>query len=501
MKKLFVSVLLAVILFTACCAAAERTFSYSNPTDPNFKRVHEVGRLGAPQKKQNLLDNIRLYLSGGLSVSSDNISESGNYYSGRTWTVTPTGGTAPYSYEFFICEQNSRFDESSVCYYQAPSTSNTLDYKFMVPGDYYLYCIVTDNANSTDSCVVYFTVPADGHQTLDNRVSQIVSQCRAADCTGDFDTALWLHDWLTANVYYDLDYHYYSAADALLRGKCVCDGYSKAYFLLLESAGIPVNRIISNAINHAWNVMKLNGQWYQVDVTWDDPAGTAKAVSGNEHHFYFGLPDELMVSDHQDYPSPVSCTSYADNYFIHTGKVSMWVDTLKDNVLNRLSASMWGSILDVPNSYPIEKAGYYSYGKEAIVYGLAAHQMSNTVWNVNGDKLRLNAFYSSQDKTMHVLVRVEDAELILPANLGSITAQSFMNNSSIMGVKIPDGTTSIGSKAFAGCANLWAVFVPDSVTYIDPTAFDNCNHVNIVCHSGSYAEQFAENNHLIKAII
>ncbi len=497
MKKIL-PLLILLFLFSVEIALADAIEEYSTPVDPNLQQVREVSRL-ATMRKQPRPDGIRTYLSGDLTVVDSNVLESGNYYSGRTWTVYPTGGTGSYTYQFYIGERGGAFGNSSVVFSQDASASNTMTYDFLVPGDYYFYCKVTDSACASYTYWKNFTVPADGHVTLAQRVNQIVSQCRAAGCTNDFDTALWLHDWLTNNVYYDLNYRYYSADSALLRGTCVCDGYSKAYYYLLEAAGIPVARAISE--NHAWNVVKLNGSWYHVDPTWDDPAGETVVVSGSEHHLYFGLPDVLIASDHGSYSCPVHCTDFSCNYFIHTGKVNMWVDTLKDAVFDRLYDSMWGSILDIPDRYPIEKDGYRSQGKEPIVYGLAAYQMSNSRWNLNDNLLRLDVSYLAKDRQMSVIVNVDEAKLVLPASLTHIEAQSFMDDQSVMGVEIPGGTTYIGALAFADCPNLWAVFIPDSVSYIDPTAFNNSPRVNIICHPNSYAERFADDNHRIKAVI
>lgn len=48
----------------------------------------------------------------------------------------------------------------------------------------------------------------------------------------------------------------------------VCEGYSRCFNLLLEKAGIETTLV--SAVSHAWNLVKLNGKWYHMDVTWDD---------------------------------------------------------------------------------------------------------------------------------------------------------------------------------------------------------------------------------------
>lgn len=67
-------------------------------------------------------------------------------------------------------------------------------------------------------------------------------------------------------------------------GKLVCNGYSNLFKLLCDYAGIETQTLANNTMDHAWNRVKVDGIWYDVDVTWDDclsnknyfliPAGT-----------------------------------------------------------------------------------------------------------------------------------------------------------------------------------------------------------------------------------
>ncbi|ETP73898.1 Transglutaminase-like superfamily protein,putative cell wall binding protein [Lachnospiraceae bacterium JC7] len=87
----------------------------------------------------------------------------------------------------------------------------------------------------------------------------------------------------------------YCSYNALVNGKAVCQGYAEAFQELCESAGLST-RIVSNS-THAWNLVKLDGEWYHVDITWadDDTKGqkglskgyinlTDDQVSNIEHH-------------------------------------------------------------------------------------------------------------------------------------------------------------------------------------------------------------------------
>ena len=69
----------------------------------------------------------------------------------------------------------------------------------------------------------------------------------------------------------------HSAAGALLDGSAVCDGYAKAFKLLCDTRDIPCVIVTGMAVQassseaHAWNYVQMeDGNWYAVDVTWDD---------------------------------------------------------------------------------------------------------------------------------------------------------------------------------------------------------------------------------------
>ena len=97
----------------------------------------------------------------------------------------------------------------------------------------------------------------------------------------DLEKAIVLHDYLTVNCEYDKE-HFDMGADKVpskshstygvfADGVAVCDGYALAYKYLLNEQGIECYMVTSQSMAHAWNMIVLDGEYYQVDVTWDDP--------------------------------------------------------------------------------------------------------------------------------------------------------------------------------------------------------------------------------------
>ena len=113
------------------------------------------------------------------------------------------------------------------------------------------------------------------------------------DGASDIEKLLYLHDWLVLNSQYDTTYSIYDAYTILTQGTGVCDAYSKAFMFVCMKLGIPCVKVNSDSMGHAWNRVYVDGEWYHVDATWDDP--TADKAGRVKHTFF-------MVSDSKNSP-------------------------------------------------------------------------------------------------------------------------------------------------------------------------------------------------------
>ena len=129
----------------------------------------------------------------------------------------------------------------------------------------------------------------------------------------DFSKALAIHDWLTFNVDYDRTYSSYSVASTLSKRVAVCEGYARTFKMMAELAGLEVEMITgtANGQSHAWNQVKINGTWYNVDVTWDDPTSSDKKASDHTHnnYNYFLISDSTLKKDHVPSSAPHKCST------------------------------------------------------------------------------------------------------------------------------------------------------------------------------------------------
>ena len=105
-----------------------------------------------------------------------------------------------------------------------------------------------------------------------------------------------IHDLLCKAVVYDSEFDrngentVYTAYGALVNGHAVCEGYARAFKLLCYYAGLECILVTgdSKGVGHMWNMVRLDGNWYHVDATWDD-------LRSEPHHTYLNLT-ELQIN-------------------------------------------------------------------------------------------------------------------------------------------------------------------------------------------------------------
>lgn len=140
---------------------------------------------------------------------------------------------------------------------------------------------------------------------------------------GDYEKALYIHDRIADICTYDIGDNYEYSATAygcLVEGLANCEGYAKAFNYLAGRLGMKcvlVTGKTDKGENHAWNQILIDGEWYNLDATWDDmdsPDGTRRV--------YFLCSDEAFSRTHipdNTYFKPFLCDATENNYYIKNG--------------------------------------------------------------------------------------------------------------------------------------------------------------------------------------
>lgn len=206
------------------------------------------------------------------------------------------------------------------------------------------------------------SIVAEEINTVAEKVEWIIEQYLLTGMS-EYERALTLYDWICQRVVYDYAYEgpSFEAEGALLYGKAVCEGFAKAYELLLEGAGIRAEWVggydAYTLEPHAWVIAQIDGEWYQFDPTWDE--------QGNgSFHEYFGLTDNAMEVDHyrEDHLS-IKCNSWKANYKYRNGEYDLGIEIIRSQIENNILNGIYEAVIEFED-YPIDYADW----PDAIVF-------------------------------------------------------------------------------------------------------------------------------------
>ena len=318
-----------------------------------------------------------------------------------TFHVSATGGSGTYQFRMDAPSYSSPNENSYEAVadptrgewlsYTQECMSNDFEFTMKASGTYNFRFYLMDKPSGVYymRTSTYIQVSDDAHPSVSSIVNNAVALAKAETDGSDYAMALYLHDWLLDQLEYDHSLEYSSAESALTRGLGTCQAYESAYSKLLTAAGIENEETRDTGDGHTWNAMKIDGQWCQVDCTWDD---TSENYYGDldQRHLYFGLSDELMLIAHSKWKNASSSTfgkhetSLANNYFVRNGKADEWAGKCASRIQEHLNAKETSFSINADNQGdPPSISG--------IQNGIVAYAMNQRSWTAKNKKVNLNA--------------------------------------------------------------------------------------------------------------
>lgn len=179
------------------------------------------------------------------------------------------------------------------------------DYLYHQYGGYELEYSRTEQSGGRYSYIItlvpeYYTT-AEQEQKVTGRVAEIIRELGVSDKT-DLEKVRAVYDYIYENVSFDRVHakneHYHlktTAYAALFHRTAVCQGYCVLMYRLLRELGVDCRVITGMAVRensseyHAWNIVRLGGTYYNMDITWDRQTET---------HDYFLRSDKAFSADH-----------------------------------------------------------------------------------------------------------------------------------------------------------------------------------------------------------
>lgn len=198
---------------------------------------------------------------------------------------------------------------------------------FWIGSNYEYYHINGSVTKITPSYTIKKKDLPKAQEKFDRSVSDLLKGITSS--MSQYEIEKTLHDRLILQCSYDdKSVHAHTAYGALVDGVAVCEGIARAFQHLCRSVGIETLFVVGRSNNpnsgnsegHAWNIVNINGNYYHVDVTWDN---TGEPEKDHLHYAWFNLPDTWLTEDHvllQEGYSYPSCTATKENYFVKVNR-------------------------------------------------------------------------------------------------------------------------------------------------------------------------------------
>ena len=292
--------------------------------------------------------------------------------------------------------------------------------------------------------VNYFTTAAQERE-MDQEVSRVLSSL-ALDGKSQKEKIDAIYNYLIRNVKYVSDAELadesnvikYSSYAALVQHNAVCQGFAGAFYRLCLESGIDSRIVSSDAMNHAWNIVELDGSYYHLDATWD--------INWPDAPKYYLRGTTYWKAEHR------SST---------TGDISELGDQFAD-----------GSFAA---AYPVPEGDYGEAEMPEVASGKCGDDLT---WKLDGNGLLTisgtGAMYDFEEEAPWLAL--EPQKLVLEEGITHISDSAFYRCTSLTGtLKLPDSLTSVGYSTFCGCKELTGTLVlPKNLTDIGEIAFADC---------------------------
>ena len=229
-----------------------------------------------------------------------------------------SGGVLPYTYKYSYKGSDGKwidvkdYSENTSAVFDAPYKS----------GNYTVRIAAKDAAGKYLSQYYGLTVSSkvnDDYELAKTTAKKIVTSSMT-----EIQKVKKIHDWIVNNTEYDIDNYNkgtipqssYTVKGVIQQHKAVCQGYAETFQAMALSAGIDTEIVTGKAYGmggyaeHMWNQVKIDNNWYNIDVTWDDPISTSDILV----YDYFLVPDSVITKDHKFDINLNRCTSPTPKY-------------------------------------------------------------------------------------------------------------------------------------------------------------------------------------------
>jgi hypothetical protein len=259
----------------------------------------------------------------------------------------------------------------------------------------------------------------DAEQTLHGKIDGILSDI--SPTFTPLEVVFSLHDYLITHFDYDDTHRSYDIYTMLDTGVGVCQAYALLFKALCEKQNIPCEVVLCFDMQHEWNMVKLYGNWYHIDLTWDE---TELPYLGRVLHRYF-LLDDATLRERRGEANPVWKKDYlwdaphpaTDTTFSHMSLPDVYGRTVSKDGSLFFATTNAVMTLD-PDTLTLKTLFKYPKKDEGfpfvtlVLYQDAIYfNLGSSLWRISGEKATLLGS-SLPEGYYYCSISVEDGTLL-----------------------------------------------------------------------------------------
>ena len=295
------------------------------------------------------------------------------------------------------------------------------------------FCITSKGTTSTNDGLV-FTIEFryDNKSTIRSRYNYINTELDniVSNINPDWSNIqklLWINDYICDTFKYDIVSAYNSLDDFLSSGVGICEAYTNLFTALCQKIDIPVSYAYSNEINHIWNMVYIDHEWYHIDTTWNDS--------------YKSRYEQFLISDNQRMQEIID-SNLADAVTIVSPHNA--TSTEYDNAFWRYD--IYGSFIhDKYASYYVDDGTLYKVNLYSMS-PIALTLLTTDRWSAPGNQYYLQKFVDIEDGGDYIYFNTPSSVYrINKATFEKERVFTVTDNSQIYSVRFQDGVLKVGT--------------------------------------------------------
>jgi len=363
-------------------------------------------------------------------------------------------------------------------------------------GDYLRYHLRTSSFQMEHSHAgeyIYYTIRysigymSDTRQEMlvTSRINALMESLDLQNQT-DIGKVVTIYDYITKNVRYDyeglendMDMLKYSAYGALWERSAVCQGYATLFYRLALTAGLDarvITGIASNGEateNHAWNIVKLDNKYYNLDATWD----SVLAQQGLEYLYFLKANESFCDHTGEAYyqtevfqdahPMAEKDYEYFQGYVDFTDGDFVFKISMTEAVLSKYTGDSANVVIpESANGRPVTTIDNQAFHGNTAIERVTFPASVTAI---------LDGWYT-YDGSFGALAHCTNlTEVIIPedSKLKTIGEWAFYNCEKLNKIELPTSIRTLKLSCFNKCKGLTQIDLPEGLEVIGQNAFSN----------------------------